>query len=50
VLQELKELNLTDSQREKLTKLEKALDTEKKDHDKQKKEKEGLGGRTKTRQ
>ncbi|MED4156320.1 hypothetical protein [Priestia aryabhattai] len=37
VLQELKELNLTDSQREKLTKLEKALDTEKKDHDKQKK-------------
>ncbi len=31
VLQELKELNLTDSQREKLTKLEKALDTEKKE-------------------
>ncbi|MEG8980291.1 hypothetical protein U8Y98_26635 [Priestia megaterium] len=30
VLQELKELNLTDSQRKKLTKLEKALDTEKK--------------------
>ncbi|NGY85590.1 hypothetical protein F6Y05_05370 [Bacillus megaterium] len=28
---------MTDSQREKLTKLEKALDTEKKDHDKQKK-------------
>ncbi|WP_211079391.1 hypothetical protein [Priestia megaterium] len=37
MLQELKELNLTDSQREKLMKLEKALDTEKKDHDKQKK-------------
>ncbi|WP_432518015.1 hypothetical protein [Priestia aryabhattai] len=31
VLQELKELNLTYSQREKLTKLEKALDTEKKE-------------------
>ena len=31
VLQELKELNLTDSQREKLTKLEKTLDTEKKE-------------------
>ncbi len=36
-LQELKEINLTDSQREKLTKLEKVLETEKKDHDKQKK-------------
>src|SRR6478735_8920730 len=39
-LQELKEINLTDSQREKLTKLEKVLDTEKKDHDKQKKKRE----------
>ncbi|SFH60576.1 hypothetical protein SAMN04487776_1405 [Priestia megaterium] len=44
VLQELKELNLTDSQREKLTKLEKALDTEKKDHDKQKKEEKSQNG------
>ncbi|MGG2090922.1 hypothetical protein ABFY59_28985 [Priestia aryabhattai] len=47
VLQELKELNLTDSQREKLTKLEKALDTEKKDHDKQKKEEKSQNGFTK---
>lgn len=47
VLQELKELNLTDSQREKLTKLEKALDTEKKDHDKQKKEEKSQSGFTK---
>jgi len=47
VLQELKELNLTDSQREKLTKLEKALDTEKKDHDKQKKEEKSENGFTK---
>ncbi|MFF2445299.1 hypothetical protein [Priestia megaterium] len=47
VLQELKELNLTDSQREKLTKLEKALDTEKKDHDKQKKEEKSQKGFTK---
>jgi hypothetical protein len=47
VLQELKELNLTDSQREKLTKLEKALDTEKKDHDKQKKEEKFQNGFTK---
>ncbi|CAH0323916.1 guided entry of tail-anchored proteins factor 1 [Priestia megaterium] len=46
VLQELKELNLTDSQREKLTKLEKALDTEKKDHDKQKKEEKSQNGFT----
>ncbi|WP_144646761.1 hypothetical protein [Priestia megaterium] len=47
VLQELKELNLTDSQREKLTKLEKALDTEKKEHDKQKKEEKSQNGFTK---
>ncbi|MBY0214523.1 ImmA/IrrE family metallo-endopeptidase [Priestia aryabhattai] len=47
VLQELKELDLTDSQREKLTKLEKALDTEKKDHDKQKKEEKSQNGFTK---
>jgi len=47
VLQELKELNLTDSQREKLTKLEKTLDTEKKDHDKQKKEEKSQNGFTK---
>ncbi len=47
VLQELKELNLTDSQREKLTKLEKALDTEKKDYDKQKKEEKSQNGFTK---
>ncbi|MDC7767205.1 hypothetical protein POL82_27365 (plasmid) [Priestia aryabhattai] len=47
VLQELKELNLTYSQREKLTKLEKALDTEKKDHDKQKKEEKSQNGFTK---
>ncbi|UPK52762.1 guided entry of tail-anchored proteins factor 1 (plasmid) [Bacillus sp. H8-1] len=47
VLQELKELNLTDSQREKLTKLEKVLDTEKKDHDKQKKEEKSQNGFTK---
>ncbi|MGG0522062.1 hypothetical protein ABE056_23905 [Priestia aryabhattai] len=47
VLQELKELNLTDSQREKLTKLEKALETEKKDHDKQKKEEKSQNGFTK---
>ncbi|WP_407545252.1 hypothetical protein [Priestia sp. HNGD-A6] len=47
VLQELKGLNLTDSQREKLTKLEKALDTEKKDHDKQKKEEKSQNGFTK---
>ncbi|MGG0419528.1 hypothetical protein ABEY52_26215 [Priestia aryabhattai] len=47
VLQELKELNLTYSQREKLTKLEKALDTEKKDHDKQKKEEKSQSGFTK---
>ncbi|PEZ51296.1 hypothetical protein CN367_01180 [Priestia megaterium] len=47
VLRELKELNLTDSQREKLTKLEKALDTEKKDHDKQKKEEKSQNGLTK---
>ncbi|MBU8589286.1 hypothetical protein KM925_25685 [Priestia megaterium] len=47
VLQELKELNLTDFQREKLTKLEKALDTEKKDHDKQKKEEKSQNGFTK---
>ncbi|MES9769610.1 hypothetical protein ABWK50_01175 [Priestia megaterium] len=47
VLQELKELNLTDSQREKLTNLEKALDTEKKDHDKQKKEEKSQNGFTK---
>ncbi|MGG3125169.1 hypothetical protein ABEP18_31985, partial [Priestia megaterium] len=47
VLQELKELNLTDSQCEKLTKLEKALDTEKKDHDKQKKEEKSQNGFTK---
>lgn len=48
VLQELKELNLTYSQREKLTKLEKALDTEKKDHDKQKKEEKSQNGFTKS--
>ncbi|MEJ9306639.1 hypothetical protein ABEW33_02795 [Priestia megaterium] len=47
VLQELKGLNLTDSQREKLTKLEKGLDTEKKDHDKQKKEEKSQNGFTK---
>ncbi|MGG0338176.1 hypothetical protein [Priestia aryabhattai] len=47
VLKELKGLNLTDSQREKLTKLEKALDTEKKDHDKQKKEEKSQNGFTK---
>lgn len=47
VLQELKGLNLTDSQREKLTKLEKALDTEKKWHDKQKKEEKSQNGFTK---
>lgn len=47
MLHELKELNLTDSQREKLTKLEKALDTEKKDHDKQKKEEKSQNGFTK---
>ncbi|MGE7718286.1 hypothetical protein [Priestia megaterium] len=38
---------MTDSQREKLTKLEKALDTEKKDHDKQKKEEKSQNGFTK---
>ncbi|MCM3186937.1 hypothetical protein M3642_28960 [Priestia megaterium] len=47
VLQELKELNLTDSPREKLNKLEKALDTEKKDHDKQKREEKSQNGFTK---
>ncbi|MBT2278616.1 hypothetical protein J7E51_11580 [Priestia megaterium] len=44
VLKELKGLDLTDSQREKLTKLEKALDTEKKDHDQQKKEEKSQNG------
>ncbi|MED4267444.1 hypothetical protein [Priestia megaterium] len=44
VLQELKGLDLTDSQREKLTKLEKALDTEKKDHDQRKKEEKSQNG------
>ncbi|MCG0050729.1 hypothetical protein [Priestia aryabhattai] len=44
VLQELKGLDLTDSQREKLTKLEKTLDTEKKDHDQQKKEEKSQNG------
>ncbi|MCF8890681.1 hypothetical protein [Priestia megaterium] len=44
VLQELKELDLTDSQREKLTKLEKSLDTEKKNHDQQKKEEKSQNG------
>ncbi|QSX23551.1 hypothetical protein [Priestia megaterium] len=44
VLQELKGLDLTDSQREKLTKLEKSLDTEKKDHDQQKKEEKSQNG------
>jgi len=44
VLKELKGLTLTDSQREKLTKLEKALDTEKKDHDQQKKEEKSQNG------
>ena len=44
VLQELKELDLTDSQREKLTKLEKSLDTEKKNHDQQKKEEKSQKG------
>ncbi|MEB4860971.1 hypothetical protein [Priestia megaterium] len=44
VLRELKGLDLTDSQRETLTKLEKALDTEKKDHDQQKKEEKSQNG------
>ncbi|MGF9943965.1 hypothetical protein ABEX44_11985 [Priestia megaterium] len=44
VLQELKGLDLTDSQREKLTKLEKSLDTEKKNHDQQKKEEKSQNG------
>ncbi|QSX23330.1 hypothetical protein [Priestia megaterium] len=44
VLKELKGLDLTDSQRETLTKLEKALDTEKKDHDQQKKEEKSQNG------
>ena len=44
VLQELKGLDLTDSQREKLTKLEKTLDTEKKDHDQQKKGEKSQNG------
>ncbi|MGG3182387.1 hypothetical protein ABEQ41_29575 [Priestia megaterium] len=44
VLRELKGLDLTDSQRETLTKLEKALDTEKKDHDQQKKEEKSKNG------
>ncbi|PEZ02509.1 hypothetical protein CN326_20020 [Bacillus sp. AFS018417] len=37
-LQEIKEMNLTDFQREKLSKLEKALDTEKQEYDKNKKQ------------
>lgn len=37
-LQEIKEMNLTDSQREKLSKLEKALDTEKQEYDKNNKQ------------
>ncbi|PEA36882.1 hypothetical protein COE67_07790 [Priestia megaterium] len=44
VLQELKGLDLTDSQREKLTKLEKSLDTEKKNHDQRKKEEKSQNG------
>ncbi len=44
VLKELKGLDLTDSQRKTLTKLEKALDTEKKDHDQQKKEEKSQNG------
>lgn len=44
VLQELKGLDLTDSQREKLTNLEKTLDTEKKDHDQEKKEEKSQNG------
>lgn len=44
VLEELKGLGLTDSQREKLTKLEKSLDTEKKNHDQQKKEEKSQNG------
>ncbi|MHA7098574.1 hypothetical protein [Priestia aryabhattai] len=44
VLKELKGLGLSDSQREKLTKLEKALDTEKKNHDQQKKEEKSQNG------
>jgi len=44
VLKELKGLDLTDSQRETLTKLEKSLDTEKKDHDQQKKEEKSQNG------
>ncbi|MCY9024020.1 hypothetical protein MOF32_13830 [Priestia megaterium] len=44
VLKELKGLDLTNSQREKLTKLEQALDTEKKDHDQQKKEEKSQNG------
>ncbi|MGB3890282.1 MAG: hypothetical protein WA953_12220 [Priestia megaterium] len=44
VLKELKGLDLTDSQREKLTMLEKNLDTEKKEHDQQKKEEKSQNG------
>ncbi|WP_242316826.1 hypothetical protein [Bacillus cereus group sp. BfR-BA-01489] len=42
-LQELKGLNLTDSQREKLTNLEKTLDQEKQDYDKNSKKESGQG-------
>ncbi|MGE6551940.1 hypothetical protein ACQKFK_23990 [Bacillus mycoides] len=46
-LQELKGLNLTDSQREKLTNLEKALDQEKQEYDKNSKKESSQGKDTK---